>query len=66
MKGLGILLIVISVAMWIATTGIITHILRDEFFKKLLILKGHRKMLIWIILLSALMLVLAFLGGKCA
>ncbi len=63
MKGLGILLIVISGAMWIATTGIVTHILRDDSFKRFLIFKKHKKMLTWIIILSALMFVLAFLGG---
>lgn len=65
MKELGILLIVISGAMWITTTGIISHILRDDMFKQFLIFRGYKKMLVLVIILSSLMFIFAFIGGKC-
>lgn len=64
MRVIGILMTISSVAAWIAITWIIAHMLRDASFRVFLIFRKHKKMLTWIIILSALMFVLAFFGGK--
>ena len=66
MTTVGTFMTISSAITWVVMLWILVRILRDEFFRKLLILKGHRKMLIWVLILSALMFVLAFLGGKFA
>ena len=66
MTTVGTFMTISSVAAWIAMIWITVHILRDASFRAFLIFRKHKKMLTWIIILSALMFVLAFLGGKCA
>ena len=66
MKGIGILLVITSGAAWIAIVAIWLRMLKDNMFRQFLIFRKHKKMLTWIIILSALMFVLAFLGGKFA
>lgn len=64
MKIVGVLLTISSGAIWIAMAGMITHILRDDMFRRFLIFRGHKKMLVWVVILSSLMLISAFIGGK--
>ena len=66
MTTVGTFMTISSVAAWVAMVWIIAHILRDASFRAFLIFRKHKKMLTWIIILSALMFVLAFLGGKFA
>jgi len=65
MTTVGIFMMILSVAAWIAITIITTHILKDNLFKQFLMFRKHKKMLAWIIILSALALILAAIGGSC-
>lgn len=66
MKGIGMLLMILNFMAWIMILVIIIRVIRTELFRTFFILKWHKKMLLWILLLSTLMLILAFLGGKYA
>lgn len=65
MKEIGILLTIISGITWIIIVIIIMRVIKSEFFKAFSILRWHKKMFKLILVLTTLMLIFAFFGGKC-